>query len=769
MMNLSTIVGIDPLHNTPSFLKLIDEDFPIFLEIPNDFASMVWGDHPPYKDSVRIVDGDNIWFVRVKKTDVGPVLADGFTKLVRGTSIRKDDYLMFQTYGPTSFFLMVFKSCVHKNMFISKINPHEDVIVMADEYWKQFYGKTFKGGQSTLYLGDRFWNVNMDGLSDRCVFSHGCSEMINELALDRRSTFVFSMHGNKVFELSVFNHQTGTQIQNNRVELVVLDDPIYLDDCHEFAFEVAHKEECIDAGTVIEEDVVVESEHVKAHLASFEDMFNDQDDAKFDTFFSSLLEMEDLKKKFKENWDSKTEGKGKSSVVCDVDSNMKDDPKAKSVVNVNEDISLKVVFVLLKLLFVNLTECDKNMSDMDLDSFLIPKDVMVNEPVLCSTVVSDFKENSVSKTEGKGKSSVDCDVDSTMKDDPKAKTVVNVNEDISLKDESMSDMDLDSFLIPKDVMVNEPILCSTVVSDPIMNNTVDVRQSVLPRKLKAHKKCNSVIIQSHESVIAHRTRSKIGNKKEAVVDKLTAVEPVPVCRKRSNLKTRKTDSFIEFTKVAEDRLKMDNRFKHQYSSSSEPSMNAVMNDYYTRWLAYVMKAHDARHRRKLRKLYLDNKRSRCTTQVHPYFLKGNRLNTSLNGQTSSLTPNTIKKNGKDVLHPSTTPNRTPLSNISNILPGTGSICSRMVNSTSGSDLTLNGKTNVVLQNSSKFVRSSNTANKENVTPSSCITNIHSENRNPSQFTNAMSSLNRISPGIHCCNVIYFTTDRMLFYYSADCE
>ncbi|XP_035832433.1 uncharacterized protein LOC118481209 [Helianthus annuus] len=76
---------------------------------------------------------------------------------------------------------------------------------------------------------------------------------------------------------------------------------------------------------------------------------------------------------------------------------------------------------------------DKNMSDMDLDSFLIPKDVMVNEPVLCSTVVSDFKENSVSKTEGKGKSSVDCDVDSTMKDDPKAKTVVNVNEDISLK------------------------------------------------------------------------------------------------------------------------------------------------------------------------------------------------------------------------------------------------------------------------------------------------------------------------------------------------
>ncbi|MFS8029783.1 hypothetical protein Hanom_Chr17g01526401 [Helianthus anomalus] len=73
-----------------------------------------------------------------------------------------------------------------------------------------------------------------------------------------------------------------------------------------------------------------------------------------------------------------------------------------------------------------------------------------------------------------------------MKDDPKAKTVVNVNEDISLKDKSMSDMDLDNFLIPKDVMVNEPILRSIVVSDPIMNNTVDVRQSVLPRKLKVY-------------------------------------------------------------------------------------------------------------------------------------------------------------------------------------------------------------------------------------------------------------------------------------------
>ncbi|MFS7958072.1 hypothetical protein Hanom_Chr07g00673891 [Helianthus anomalus] len=162
--------------------------------------------------------------------------------------------------------------------------------------------------------------------------------------------------------------------------------------------------------------------------------------------------MEDLKKKFKENWDSKTEGKGKSSGVCDVDSTMKDDPKAKTIVN--EDISLKVVFVLLKLLFVKLTEF----------VYIILK------------VMFCF-----------------------------------------FQDKSMSDMDLDSFLIPKNVMVYEPSLCSTVVSDAITNNTVDVRQSVLPRKMKAPKKCKAVIIQSHESVIAHRTRSKFGKKKKLLL------------------------------------------------------------------------------------------------------------------------------------------------------------------------------------------------------------------------------------------------------------
>ncbi|KAM0021649.1 putative transcription factor B3-Domain family [Helianthus debilis subsp. tardiflorus] len=173
---------------------------------------MMWGEHPPYNESVKIVDGNNIWFVRLKRTALGPVLGDGFTKVVRDSVITKNDYLLFQSFGPSSFFVSVFKSCVHENCFISKIKPEDDVIVMDDEFWRQFYGKIFKGGESTLYVGDIFWNVKIDRLSDSYVFTHGCSEMVNDLALDRRSTFVFSMAGYKTFEVSVFNNQTGTEI-----------------------------------------------------------------------------------------------------------------------------------------------------------------------------------------------------------------------------------------------------------------------------------------------------------------------------------------------------------------------------------------------------------------------------------------------------------------------------------------------------------------------------------------------------------------------------
>ncbi|MFS7912064.1 putative transcription factor B3-Domain family [Helianthus anomalus] len=353
---------LDPSKNSPSFLKLIEDDDPVFLEIPNDFASMMSGEQPPYNESVKIVEGNNIWFVRMKRIALGPVLGDDFTKAVRDSGITKNDYLLFQCFGPSSFFVSVFKSSVHENCFISKIKPEDDV--MADEFRRQFYGQNFKGGESTLYVGDRFWNVKMDGLSDSCVFTHGCSEMVNDLALDRRSTFVFATAGYKTFEVSVFNHQTGTETQFKKVDLVVLDNSIYGDDGY---------------------DVVIA----------------DIDDSKFDKFFSSLIEMEDVKKK-------KTDPKGKTKVVGDENQTSKVktkfemdldnflipknkshvDPKGITYVGDGNQTS-KVCLQLVKSKF-----------EMDLDNFFIPKNkshadprgkpiVFYSDRSLSSIVVSD--------------------------------------------------------------------------------------------------------------------------------------------------------------------------------------------------------------------------------------------------------------------------------------------------------------------------------------------------------------------------------------------
>ncbi|KAJ0788139.1 hypothetical protein HanPI659440_Chr05g0188161 [Helianthus annuus] len=67
---------MDPTNNSSSFLKLIHDDDPIFVQ-------------PPYSESVKIVDGDKLWIIRLKKTGLGPVLGDGFTKVVRDTGLNK--------------------------------------------------------------------------------------------------------------------------------------------------------------------------------------------------------------------------------------------------------------------------------------------------------------------------------------------------------------------------------------------------------------------------------------------------------------------------------------------------------------------------------------------------------------------------------------------------------------------------------------------------------------------------------------------------------
>ncbi|KAJ0605859.1 hypothetical protein HanHA300_Chr02g0067661 [Helianthus annuus] len=86
---------------------------------------------------------------------------------------------------------------------------------------------------------------------------------------------------------------------------------------------------------------------------------------------------------------------------------------------------------------------------------------------------------------------------------------------------------------------------------------VDVGQSVLPKKKKAIRKSKVVMLVSDESQIAHRTCSKFTKKNEfVVVDSMTAAETISVSRKCSTLKRSKTVSFIEFTKVAENRMRL---------------------------------------------------------------------------------------------------------------------------------------------------------------------------------------------------------------------
>ncbi|KAM0061153.1 putative transcription factor B3-Domain family [Helianthus debilis subsp. tardiflorus] len=179
-----------------------------------------------------------------------------------------------------------------------------------------------------------------------------------------------------------------------------------------------------------------------------------------------------------------------------------------------------------------------------------------------------FKDDWDTKTVAQGKASVVRDEDLTMKDDPKEKTIFVVDENLSLKDKTMFETDLEKFLIPKNVLFSEPTLCSTVVSDAIPKYTVDVGQTVLPRKRKATRKYKTVMIVSDESLIAHRTRSKFRNKNESVVvDKITPAETASVSRKRSTLKRSKTVSIIEFTKVVENRLRLPSAVSDDFSLS----------------------------------------------------------------------------------------------------------------------------------------------------------------------------------------------------------
>ncbi|KAJ0495834.1 putative transcription factor B3-Domain family [Helianthus annuus] len=156
---------------------------------------------------------------------------------------------------------------------------------MADKFWGQFYGSGYKGGSATLYMGDRFWNVKMEVLSDKCAFTDGWSKLIRDLALDSRTTFIFTMAGYETFELSVFNHETGTQMYFKKVDVVVLDDPIYGDDGFDLLLASEHKDKVITNESDVDEnlagDIVGESMRLSSSSDAYQSHVHSKVKSKF--------------------------------------------------------------------------------------------------------------------------------------------------------------------------------------------------------------------------------------------------------------------------------------------------------------------------------------------------------------------------------------------------------------------------------------------------------------------------------------------------------
>ncbi|KAF5774672.1 putative transcription factor B3-Domain family [Helianthus annuus] len=252
---------MDPKSSSCSFLKLVDVHHPTKVEIPYDFATLLWGEQFPYGDRVKIFAADNLWIV--EKYGLGPVLGDGFVKVVTDSGLQKNDYMLFNSLGPSTWYLDVFKSCL-----------------MANKFWGQFYGSSYKGGSATLYVGDRFWHVKMEAFSDKCAFTDGWSKLIRDLALDSRTTFIFTMAGYETFELSVFNHESGTQMYFKKVDVVVLDDPIYGDDGFDLLLASEHKEKVITNECDVDEDVGGDIVGGSMRLSSSSDAYRSHNDPK---------------------------------------------------------------------------------------------------------------------------------------------------------------------------------------------------------------------------------------------------------------------------------------------------------------------------------------------------------------------------------------------------------------------------------------------------------------------------------------------------------
>ncbi|KAJ0456603.1 hypothetical protein HanIR_Chr15g0764351 [Helianthus annuus] len=108
-INRRSFTDMDPKSSSCSFLKLVDVHHPTKVEIPYDFATLLWGEQFPY--------------------------GDGFVKVITDSGLQKNDYLLFNSLGPSTWYLDVFKSCFLDNSFITSVRVDDDFVLMADKFW----------------------------------------------------------------------------------------------------------------------------------------------------------------------------------------------------------------------------------------------------------------------------------------------------------------------------------------------------------------------------------------------------------------------------------------------------------------------------------------------------------------------------------------------------------------------------------------------------------------------------------------------------------
>ncbi|KAF5755830.1 putative transcription factor B3-Domain family [Helianthus annuus] len=198
---------MDPTKMAPSFLTFIGEE-PIFLVYK-----------VPYGKTVQIRDGDTLRFVRVRKRNGEPIFTDGWIMLVRDNVLKLKDGVLIKAIGPSTFDVSCFKEYVCENSyFTAQLNIVPGMFLMP-ENWNEFYGKYYKDEMARVYVGQRFWNVKMEGWSDCCCFTDGWLKVVEEVPLKNEPHLVFTRIDSKTFEISVFHPDTGTELFFKKVDM----------------------------------------------------------------------------------------------------------------------------------------------------------------------------------------------------------------------------------------------------------------------------------------------------------------------------------------------------------------------------------------------------------------------------------------------------------------------------------------------------------------------------------------------------------------------